>query len=156
MAATKSKKLNEKLTEATEQAKDNPYLNKIIEDKELRDNAVAALASVRAAFDRAQEKGWDKGDLSEIVNDKKLRKDLKQAAMAAKQTKKDLASAGAKPKKKRHPLRKLVALTIIGAIVALVVSEDARKVVLDALFGAEEEFEYTTNVPAAASTNGAS
>lgn len=153
MSATKSKKLNKKLTEATEQAKDNPYLNKIIEDKELRENAVAALASVRAAFDRANEKGWDKNDLAEIVHDKKLRKDLKQAAAAAKQTKNDLTSAG---KKKRHPLRKLIALTIIGAIVALVVSDGARKTVLDALFGAEEEFEYTSNVPAGTSTNGAS
>ncbi len=153
MPAVKSKKFNEKITEATEQAKENPYLQKIIEDKELRDNAVAALASVRAAFDRANEKGWDKADL---VTDKKLRKELKQAADGFKQTKEDLASAGEKPKKKRHPLRKLLVFAIIGGIVALVISEDARKALLDALFGAEEEFEYTSNAtPAGASTNGA-
>jgi hypothetical protein len=35
-------------------------------------------------------------------------------------------------------------LAIIGGVVALVVSEGARKAVLDALFGAEEEFEYTS------------
>ena len=35
--------------------------------------------------------------------------------------------------------------------IALVVSEDARKTVLDALFGAEEEFEYTSS----SSINGA-
>ena len=33
---------------------------------------------------------------------------------------------------------------LVGAAVALVLSEDARKTVLDALFGAEEEFEYTS------------
>ena len=30
-------------------------------------------------------------------------------------------------------------------MIALVLSEDARKTVLDALFGAEEEFEYTSS-----------
>ena len=32
----------------------------------------------------------------------------------------------------------------MAAAVALVLSEDARKTVLDTLFGAEEEFEYTS------------
>ena len=35
-------------------------------------------------------------------------------------------------------------LGVVGAGVALAVSEDLRKKVLDALFGAEEEFEYTS------------
>ena len=34
---------------------------------------------------------------------------------------------------------------MVAAAVALVLSEDARKTVLDALFGAEEEFEYTSS-----------
>lgn len=153
MASTKSKKLNSKITEATEQAKENPYIQKIIDDKETREHAVAALQSIRSAFERAQEKGWDK---DELVGDKQLRKEIKQAAEGLKQTKKELKAAGAKPKKS-HPLRKLVALALIGTIVALVVSADARKIVLDALFGAEEEFEYTSNAPTAgASANGTS
>ena len=41
-------------------------------------------------------------------------------------------------------LGKLILLALVGAVVALVVSEDARKTVLDTLFGAEEEFEYTS------------
>jgi len=35
-------------------------------------------------------------------------------------------------------------IAIVGAVIALAVSEGARKAVLDALFGAEEEFEYTS------------
>jgi len=35
-------------------------------------------------------------------------------------------------------------LGVVGAGVALAVSEGLRKKVLDALFGAEEEFEYTS------------
>ena len=40
---------------------------------------------------------------------------------------------------------KLILLAIVGAAVALAVSEGLRKKVLDTLFGAEEEFEYTSN-----------
>lgn len=50
-------------------------------------------------------------------------------------------------------LRRLVLLSVIAAVIALVVSEDARKIALDALFGAEEEFEYTAG--ATVSGNGA-
>jgi CHASE3 domain sensor protein len=152
MAATKTKKLNNKISEAAEQAKENPYLNKIIEDKELRENAVAALQSVKTAFDQAKEKGFD--NPAEIVQDEKFKKQLKKAAGTLKDTGDEIASAG---KKKRHPLRKLVAIAVIGGIIAIVVSEDARKAVLDTLFGAEEEFEYTSTTSApASSTNGAS
>ena len=35
-------------------------------------------------------------------------------------------------------------LVIIGAVVMLAVNEGARKALLDKLFGAEEEFEYTS------------
>lgn len=150
--ALKTKKLNDTISAAADQAKENPYLNKIIEDKELRDNAVAALQSVKSAFDQAKATGFD--NPAELVQDKKIKKDLKKAAETLKTTSDDIQSAG---KKKRHPLRKIIALAVIGGIVAIVVSEDARKAVLDTLFGAEEEFEYTSTTSApASSTNGAS
>jgi hypothetical protein len=41
----------------------------------------------------------------------------------------------------------------VGATVALVASEDLRKKVLDALFGKEEEFEYTASTTPEPSTN---
>lgn len=150
--ALKTKKLNDTISAAADQAKENPYLNKIIEDKELRDNAVAALQSVKSAFDQAKATGFD--NPAELVQDKKIKKDLKKAADTLKTTSDDIQAAG---KKKRHPLRKVIALAVIGGIVAIVVSEDARKAVLDTLFGAEEEFEYTSTTSApASSTNGAS
>jgi hypothetical protein len=46
---------------------------------------------------------------------------------------------------------------VVGAALALALSEDLRKKVLDALFGAEEEFEYTsTTSPSTGSTASAS
>jgi hypothetical protein len=55
-------------------------------------------------------------------------------------------------------MRKLLVIGVIGAVVAIVASEDVRKTVLDTLFGAEEEFEYTSSTTASAgsSTNGTS
>lgn len=155
MASTKTKKFNDKLAAATDQAKENPYLHKILEDKELRENAVAALQSVKSAFDHAKETGFDKP--ADLANDKQLKKQIKDAAKSLKESKDEIAGAG-KPKKKRHPLRKLITVAVIGGIIAVVVSEDARKAVLDTLFGAEEEFEYTstTSASAGSSTNGAS
>ena len=41
-------------------------------------------------------------------------------------------------------LGKALLVGIIGAALVLILSEDARKMVLDRLFGAEEEFEYTS------------
>jgi hypothetical protein len=69
----------------------------------------------------------------------RLRKALDAATKAA-------ASDESKPKKKRKKRgRKLVLLALVGA---LVLSEDLRGKVLDALFGAEEEFQYTPPAPA--------
>ena len=49
------------------------------------------------------------------------------------------------PKKKKRGRKKFLLLAIVGA---LVVSEDLRGKVLDALFGKEEEFQYTPPAPA--------
>ena len=47
---------------------------------------------------------------------------------------------------------KLLLIAFIGAVLAIALSEDLRKAVLDQLFGAEEEFEYTsTTAPPPAS-----
>jgi hypothetical protein len=48
-----------------------------------------------------------------------------------------------KPKKKKKRGRKLFFLLIIGGAGALVLSEDVRNKALDALFGSEEEFQYS-------------
>lgn len=49
-----------------------------------------------------------------------------------------------KPKKrKKHRIRKLLFLIVAGGAGALTLSEDARNKVLDALFGSEEEFQYS-------------
>ena len=51
-------------------------------------------------------------------------------------------------KKRRRGFRKIVFLLVIGGVASLALSESVRNKALDALFGSEEEFQYTP--PAAA------
>jgi len=48
-----------------------------------------------------------------------------------------------KSKRKKRPLRRLLFLSIVGGGVALVASSSLRSKVLDKLFGAENEFQYS-------------
>src|ERR687886_783789 len=47
-------------------------------------------------------------------------------------------------KRRKRGKGRLLLLLLVGGAVAIALSEDLRKKVLDALFGAEEEFEYTS------------
>ena len=80
----------------------------------------------------------------QVFEDKKLQKDVKEAAESFKEAAVALRSAQHPQKRKRGRIGKLLVVAIVGAVIALAVSEDLRKKVLDALFGAEEEFEYTS------------
>jgi hypothetical protein len=64
----------------------------------------------------------------------------------------------AKPKKKRRGgFKKLVFLLLIGGGAALALSEDLRNKALDALFGSEEEFQYSPpSAPGTDASSGAS
>jgi hypothetical protein len=132
--------------------KDSPAVQRLIQDEELRQTIRDAYDSGRSAYGRLSD---GKAPHKAVFDDKKLQKDLRNAAEAIKDAADALREGPKKPK--RGGLGKLLLLVIVGAIVALVVSEDLRKKALDALFGAEEEFEYTspTAAPAPAPTESA-
>jgi hypothetical protein len=75
------------------------------------------------------------------MDDKKTQKELREAAESLREASDRLRG---KKDKSGSVLGKLIVLAIVGAIAAIVLSEDVRKAVLDRLFGAEEEFEYTS------------
>src|SRR5829696_8437585 len=126
----------------------SPYVQRLAEDEELRQNLWSAYESARTAVGRLQN---GKHPTRQIFDDKKLQKDLKSAAESFKDASVALREA---PKKRRKGgFGKLILLGVVGGGVALAVSEDLRKKVLDALFAAEE-FEYTsTTAPAATPTS---
>jgi hypothetical protein len=138
MSKTKTSHTADRAGDLYGAARENPYVQRLIEDEDLRDNLKDAYNSAKKAYGRATGNG--KGTVKAVTSDKKVQKEMRQAADALQVARERLQ----KPKKKKHRLGKLILLAIIGGVVAMVVSEGARKAVLDALFGAEEEFEYTS------------
>jgi adenylosuccinate synthase len=122
-------------------ARHNPYVNQLIEDGELRDNLRTAYESARKAYGRIN----GKGPVKALTEDKKVQKELREAASSLRDAAETLRGSS---KRKKRGGRKLL-LVLVGAGLAVALSEGLRKKVLDALFGAEEEFEYTsTTTPA--------
>jgi hypothetical protein len=118
--------------------KSSPYVQRLVEDEELRDAIREAFEAARDAYARMSN---GKGPAKALMDDKKVHKDLQQAAENLKE-----ASDRIRGKKQRKGLTlgRLLMFGLIGAILVLVLSEEARKAVMDKLFGAEEEFEYTS------------
>src|SRR5665811_1627177 len=105
----------------------------------IRDRREACEAA-RGAYGGATGNG--KGAVKAVTSDKKVQKDLRSAAESLRDASEQLQ--GKKRKRKKSRLGRIVLLGLIAAGLALILSEDARKAVLDALCGAEEEFEYTS------------
>jgi hypothetical protein len=144
-----AKKKAAKAGAAAAAVRKSPYVQRIAEDEELRANLWSAYESARGAIGRLQN---GKHPTRQIFDDKKLQKDIKAAAESFKEASVALRAA---PKRKRRGggLGKLILLGVVSAGVALAVSEDLRKKLLDALFGAEEEFEYTSTTAPSTPTN---
>jgi hypothetical protein len=130
----------QKAGKAAQQARANPYVQRIIEDEDLRQNIVDAFHSARDAYGRISN---GKSPTTQVFEDKKLQKHIKSAAGSARDASVALYEA---PKKQKSGggFKRLVLLGLVGTGVALALSEGLRKKALDALFGAEEEFEYTS------------
>jgi hypothetical protein len=121
----------------------NPYLRRLVEDEDLRNSVRDAFEAARDAYERLSKNG---SVIDTAIDDKKVHKDLKVAAQNLR-----TASQKLRGEEKKRRLGRLILIAIAGAVLALIISEDLRKAVLDKLFGAEEEFEYTsTTAPAPA------
>jgi hypothetical protein len=135
-----SKNKAAKARQAAEGAWGNPYVRRVVEDAELRENVRTAYENARAAFNRLSN-GKPAG--KQLMENKKLHKEMKQAAEALRDAGAALKD-GPKKRKRRGGIGKLLVVGVIGAGVAVAVSEGLRNKVLDTLFGAEEEFDYTS------------
>ncbi len=145
MASTS--KAREKASSAVEGAR--PYVQRLIEDEELRDNLREAYDAGRNAYTRAS--GAKKP--SALLDDKKLQNELKNASESLRAVSEALREPEKMPKSGGHPFAKLLVVAFVGALLAIALSEDLRKTILDQLFGAEEEFEYTSTTAPPAPTS---
>jgi hypothetical protein len=121
----------------------NEYVQRFIEDEELRENVRNAFVSAKKAYGRINGKGPVKA-----LDDKKVQRELKEAATSLK----DAADSLRGGKRKKRRKGRLLLIAFVGAGLALALSEDLRKKALDTLFGAEEEFEYTASTTPDSST----
>jgi hypothetical protein len=133
-----SKTKAERAGDIYETARGNPYVQRLIEDDDLRESLKDAFEASKRAYGRATGNG--KGTVKAVTSDKKVQKDLRKAAENLQEVSERLREK----KKRKGGIGRLLLIAIVGAVIALAVSEGARKAVLDALFGAEEEFEYTS------------
>jgi hypothetical protein len=134
----------DKAARAGKAARSNPYVQRLIADEQLRENIRTAYEAGRSAYGRMNN---GKAPTRALMEDKKLHKELRNAARA-------LSDAGTalreSPKKRRSGgLGRMLVIGLVGAGLALALSDGLRSKVLDMLFGSEEEFDYTsTTTPA--------
>jgi hypothetical protein len=137
----------DRIGKATENLRGGDYLKRLVEDEQLRANLLAAYASARNAYGRMSN-GKPAGKA--LLEDRKLQRELAEAANALKEASYAIRQPPGKAKRKGGIARMLL-LLVVGAVLALALSEDLRSKVLDLLFGAEEEFDYSsTTMPAEA------
>ncbi len=134
-----------KAGEAARAAQRNKYLQRLVEDEELRGTLLTAYGAARSAYGRMTN---GKPPAQALFEDRKLQRELQEAASALRSA----SSALREPPKRRRRSggigRSLLLLAVAG-VAAMALSEGLRSKVLDALFGAEEEFDYSsTTAPA--------
>ncbi len=121
-------------------AKANPYIQRLIDDANLRDNVHKAIESTKRAYGRVSN---GKAPAKALFEDKKLQSDLRDALEAMREASMALADAPKQRTRKSRRLGRKIVILGLGGGLALIGSEKLRSKVLDTLFGKEEEFQYT-------------
>jgi hypothetical protein len=124
---------------AARAAQQSRYIQRLLEDEDLRSNLLSAYASARSAYGRMSN---GKPAAQALFEDRKLQQELTNAANALREASSSLREPPKAVRRKRGIGRSLVLLAV-GSVAALALSEGLRSKLLDLLFGAEEEFDYS-------------
>ncbi len=144
-AMRRRKKAEEAPIEVPSLEQARSFLRRLIEEEDLRDAFGRALDSSREVYERVTRAKKP----AKLLSDENLHAAAGEAYEALKHVTGELAGAGqdvkefVKSKPRRFGFGGLLALLGIGGGVALAASEGLRSKLLDALFGAEEEFQYS-------------
>jgi hypothetical protein len=130
-----------KAGEAARKAQRNRYIQRLLEDEELRGSLLTAYGAARSAYGRMSN---GKPASRAIFEDRKLQRELREAANALRDASSSLKESPKRRRRRGGLGRTLLLLTVAGGL-ALVFSEELRSKVLDLLFGAEEEFDYSSS-----------
>jgi hypothetical protein len=155
----KRKKAVQALEGAAALSEVQAIVRRLVEDEDLREGLGRAIDSSRRVYDRVS--GTKKP--AKLLEDKKLQQDaieafdsIRSVTIALTGMGKSIPSPKAlRKKRKRGGFGRLIVVAGVGGAVAVVASDELRSKVLDALFGAEEEFQYSPPPPAATDATGA-
>jgi len=128
-----------KAGEAARAAQQNRYLQRLVEDEQLRATLMTAYGAARSAYGRMSN---GKPASRALFEDRKLQRELREAAIALR----DASSALREPPKRRRRggIGRTLLLLVVAGVLAVALSEGLRSKVLDLLFGAEAEFDYSS------------
>jgi hypothetical protein len=130
-----------KASEAARTAIDNRYVQRLIEDEELRATLLSAYGAARNAYGRL---GNGRPATEALFEDKKLQEELKSAITSLRDAGGALREPPAKAAKRHRGLGRTLMLAAVGGMLAIALNKNLRAKVLDLLFGAEEKFDYTS------------
>lgn len=141
---------------AARAARSNRYVQQLIEDEDVRRSLLTAYGAARSAYGRMHN---GKPASKAIFEDRKLQKELSEAVKALREASGALTEKP-KARKRKGGVGRVLLIGLVAGVLALVLSEGLRSKLLDLLFGAEEEFDYSSTTapsePAPAASESAS
>jgi hypothetical protein len=140
MPRRKKPKVPSSAADVADIVKSNPYVKSLIDDPKLRKNLRTAINSGKSAYGRVAN---GKVPPRSLLEDKKLHSDIGRTLTAARDATITLSRAQRRRARRGLTFGRVVILGAVGGGAALAASEGLRSKVLDLLFGAEEEFQYT-------------
>src|SRR5271154_6204186 len=112
-----------KASEAARAAQQNRYLQRLIEDEELRGTLLTAYGAARSAYGRMSN---GKPATQALFEDRKLQKELKETANALRDATTSLREPPKKARRRRGGLGRSLVLIAAGAVLAIALSEGLR------------------------------
>ena len=134
----KSKGVPVSAEDITNIAKNNPYIQQLLNDAKLRKNVRTAIGSSKKAYGRLSNGKMP----TALLEDKRLHAEVGKALAASRDAAITLTHTSRKRARRREGDAPDV-IVVVGSGVVLAGSEKVRSKVLDVLFGKEEEFQYT-------------
>ena len=135
-----------KVGAAARAAQRSRYLQRLVEDAELRASLITAYGAARSAYGRMSN---GKPATQALFEDRKLQRELKEAANAIRDASNALRQP---PRRRRSRARRGLMVLIVASTLAIALTPSLREKVLDLLFGSEEQFDYNSSTPSAQAT----
>ncbi len=135
-----------KVGEAARSAQRSRYVQRLLEDEDLRGSLMTAYGAARSAYGRMSN---GKPATQAVFEDRKLQRELKEAANAIREASNALRQP---PKRRRGGASRGLMVLIVAGVLAVALTPSLRSKVLDLLFGAEEQFDYNSSQPSAQAT----